>query len=88
VSNAEATETESMEAALRARLVDVQCRIDRWTTLAAAAQDLAEQERCRKAAEEAQSEARKLRQELAAAIAALRRPRWFDRWTRRRTGLR
>jgi len=83
VSKGETTATESIEAALGARLVDLECQIDRWTALAAEASDPSEQKRCCQAAEEAQSEAHKLRQELAAFPQSPPR-RWFDRWTRRR----
>jgi hypothetical protein len=75
------TQTESTEAALQARVLDLECQTDRWTALAAAAKDTSEQERCCKSAQEAQSEARKLRQELAAVLARKNQPRrWFGRW--------
>jgi ABC-type bacteriocin/lantibiotic exporter with double-glycine peptidase domain len=75
-------EAEVAAAAIESRLFDLQMQIDRFIRLANAAQDSSEQDRCWRAAQDLQLEARRLRQELAQVSAPpARQPRrWFSPW--------
>jgi hypothetical protein len=85
VSDREMTEDEATQAALESRLFDLQIQIDRSARQATTAKDPSEQDRCWRAAEDFQAEARKLREELA-HIAEQKRPpsRWSTFWRIRR----
>jgi len=75
-------EAEAVEVALESRLFDLQMQIDRFTRQATAADDSSEQQRCWRAAQDLQLEARRLRQELAQVSAppAAQPRRWFSPW--------